>query len=457
MSNYFDLNIKSTKDAPSELVSSYLNAEMQDISLSKWLYEFDDFKVSADIERAIRVFIKAVVNDQFLTRKAIRDDSALYNGVYTRYRAIYNNAAKWESYPKVTALEVWHGGYTDKLRTQRTAAMFAVKPVTALFNEAKNQIKEIYNLSDNDINKLHYYVEQVKAGASMPNSLRRMLYIWGETKMTGKTTSANWIVSTLNGYNDTSNIADMSSDLSTELSIGDKFKMPRISMHNCVLMDECFYSDMSKVYASFKKWLTSSDGHMRLPYGQEFVWHGQPNYVATSNEPLRKFIKDWGDRRYLSIEFASKPTKQLSIDEVGDLWRQFIINSERTQDWYSWAKDIEICAEEIGEMQEASAEYEVELQQSNFVDYLLNRQATSNLYDANNKITLKFFVDYFASISGSTIVNKRKSEIERAVINVYGKRYSSTNYWRLNELQDKARSIRDNNISEDNNDINLPF
>ena len=278
--------------------------------------------------------------------------------------------------------------------------------------------------------------------------------------MTGKTTSASYIVATLNGFYDIDKISEMSSSLAYEMQIRN-YAVPRISECNAVLMDECFYSDMGKTYADFKKFLTSSNGRARLPYGQEFEWKGYPNYVATSNEPLQKFIKDWGDRRYLSVEFKTKPTQKLSIPEVGELWRTFIINSTRSKSWTEWAQELEPIAEEVGEMEEVASEFEVELQQSEFINFLLNKDKAKNRYSADNKITLKVFVDYFSTSVGAVQAQKRKSEIEKAVINVFGNRYSTTNYWMLDELQKKASELLEK-INESETDtitktIDLPF
>ena len=44
--------------------------------------------------------------------------------------------------------------------------------------------------------------------------------------------------------------------------------------------------------------------------------------------------------------------------------------------------------------------------------------------------------------------HKRKSEIEAAVIKVYGARYSTSNYWLLTSLQDTALALK--------NEINNP-
>ena len=456
---FTDLNKNSSHDNPSEMVSGYLFADAELRTFAEWLQDYD-FSTQAEIEYAVRLFLSVICSDAYINRKHLDEINPQADKIAKRFKKIVYDEEKSSRFCKKMASEVWNEGYADKLRKARTAKMFHVEQSAEEFRKAWNTIKEIYGLSDLDLNKIHFFVEQVKDDGNFPNSLRRMLYIWGREKMTGKTTSASYIVATLNGFYDIDKISEMSSSLAYEMQIRN-YAVPRISECNAVLMDECFYSDMGKTYADFKKFLTSSNGRARLPYGQEFEWHGYPNYVATSNEPLQKFIKDWGDRRYLSVEFKTKPTKKLTIPEVGELWRTFIINSARSKSWTEWAQELEPIAEEVGEMEEVASEFEVELQQSGFINFLLNKDKAKNRYSADNKITLKVFVDYFSLSVGSVQAQKRKSEIEKAVINVFGDRYSTTNYWMLDELQKKASELLEKiNESETDtitNTIDLPF
>ena len=454
-----ELSTISSSDNPCELVSNYLFAEMRLETFAEWLQKFE-FANQAEIEMAVRKFLSVLYDDKYMSRKHLDEINSQADKVAKKFRKIILDEDKSSKFCKKVASEVWNEGYADKLRKERTARMFHVEQSAEEFRKAWNTIREIYGLSDLDLNKIHFFVEQVKDSGNFPNSLRRMLYIWGREKMTGKTTSASYIVATLNGFYDIDKISEMSSSLAYEMQIRN-YAVPRISECNAVLMDECFYSDMGKTYADFKKFLTSSNGRARLPYGQEFEWHGFPNYVATSNEPLQKFIKDWGDRRYLSVEFKTKPTKKLTIPEVGELWRTFIINSTRSKSWTEWAQELEPIAEEVGEMEEVASEFEVELQQSGFINFLLNKDKAKNRYSADNKITLKVFVDYFSNSVGAVQAQKRKSEIEKAVINVFGDRYSTTNYWMLDELQKKASELLEK-INESETDtitktIDLPF
>lgn len=433
---------------PCELVSNYLLWEQDGGTLQSWLEQFD-FDSREEIEKAIRLFIRTVALDKYMRRKHLEEESPFAAAVFTRYSKIMTDANRLDKYPVTLSGEIWHGGFSRKRLEQRTERLFgSVTPNAAKFNAAAERLEKVYNLSHVDIEKLHFFVEQVKAGEKFPNSLRRMLYIWGAEMKTGKTTSATMLVSLLNGDTNEGNISRYSSTLAQEMQVK-SFAVPKISECNAVLMDECFFADMGKMYSDFKRFITSSNGRARLPYGQEFEWTGQPNYVSTSNDSLRKFIKDWSDRRYLSIEFKGKPTEKLSFPEIKELWADFVLNSERVKGWAEWAEELAPVSEEKGDRTEVTEELEVELRKSVMIERVLALMTPSNSpINPQNKVSLKTFVDWFSESMGVVEAHKRRAEIEAAVLKVYGARYSTTNYWLLSSMQDVALSLK--------NDINKP-
>lgn len=442
------LNITNGTTAnPCELISNYLLWEQDGGTLQSWIEQFD-FESREEIEKAIRLFIRTVSLDDFMRRKHLDEENPFAAAVFSRYSKIMTDASRLDKYPVALSGEIWHGGFSRKRLEKKTAEMFAVIPDAGKFEKACKRIKAVYNLSDTDIEKLHFFVEQVKAGDKFPNSLRRMLYIWGSTMKTGKTTSATMLVSLLNGDADESNIARYSSTLAQEMQVK-SFAVPKISECNAVLMDECFFADMGKMYADFKRFITSSNGRARLPYGQEFEWTGQPNYIATSNDSLQKFIKDWSDRRYLSIEFKDKPTEKLTFAQIKQLWADFVLNSERTKTWSEWADELAPLSEEKGDRTEVTEELEIELRKLQFIERVLE-QTTPNTSPscAQNHVALKTFVDWFSESMGTVEAHKRKAEIEAAVLKVFGPRYSTSNYWLLSELQRVAQAMK--------NEINNP-
>ena len=455
---------------PCELVGAYLLWEQDGGTLQSWLEQFE-FDTREEIEKAIRLFIRTVSLDGYMRRKHLDEENAFAAAVFARYSKIMTDANRLDKYPVTLSGEIWHGGFSRKRLETRTEELFAsVKPSEKKFAEACERIKRVYDLSDTDVSKLHFFVEQVKAGERFPNSLRRMLYIWGAEMKTGKTTSATMLVSLLNGDTDESHIARYSSTLAQEMQVK-SFAVPKISECNAVLMDECFFADMGKMYADFKRFMTSANGRARLPYGQEFEWTGCPNYVSTSNDSLRKFIKDWSDRRYLSIEFKHKPTEKMTFEQIKQLWADFVLNSKRTKNWSEWADELAPDAEEKGDKTEVAEELEIDLRKLAMIERVMAMQTpNTSPACAQNHVSLKTFVDWFSESMGVVEAHKRKAEIEAAVLNVYGARYSTTNYWLLSELQHKANELKceinqsakveiepDNQKEPENEGDDLPF
>lgn len=436
------------KENPCELVSAFLLWEKDGGTLQSWLEQFD-FDTREEIEKAIRLFIRTVTLDDYMRKKHLEEENPYAAAVFSRYSKIMTDANRLDKYPVSLSGEIWHGGFSRKRLENRTAALFgSVTPDASKYAEACERIKRVYSLTDVDVEKIHFFVEQTKAGDKFPNSLRRMLYIWGSTMKTGKTTSATMLVSLLNGDTDERNISRYSSTLANEMQVK-SFAVPKISECNAVLMDECFFADMGKMYADFKRFITSSNGRARLPYGQEFEWTGQPNYIATSNDSLQKFIKDWSDRRYLSVEFKAKPTERLSFEEIKALWADFVLNSQRTKDWSAWADELAPVSEEKGDRTEVADELEIDLRKLDMLERVLAMNTpTKSPASAQNHVALKTFVDWFSESMGVMEAHKRRAEIEAAVIKVYGERYSTTNYWLLTSLQETAQRLK--------NEINNP-
>ncbi len=436
------------RENPCELISAFMLWEREGGTLSSWLEQFD-FDTREEIEKAIRLFIRTVTLDDYMRKKHLDEENPYAAAVFTRYSKIMTDANRLDKYPVSLSGEIWHGGFSRKRLESRTAALFgSVTPDASKYAAACERIKRVYSLTDVDVEKIHFFIEQTKAGDKFPNSLRRMLYIWGSTMKTGKTTSATMLVSLLNGDTDERNIARYSSTLANEMQVK-SFAVPKISECNAVLMDECFFADMGKMYADFKRFITSSNGRARLPYGQEFEWTGQPNYIATSNDSLQKFIKDWSDRRYLSVEFKAKPTERLSFEEIKALWADFVLNSQRTKDWSAWADELAPVSEEKGDRTEVADELEIDLRKLDMLERVLAMNTpTKSPASAQNHVALKTFVDWFSESMGVMEAHKRRAEIEAAVIKVYGERYSTTNYWLLTSLQETAQRLK--------NEINNP-
>lgn len=432
----------STREKPSDLVKMYIEHEENGGTVATFLTRFE-FESREEIGKAVRDLAFAIVGDRWVSDKYTQETLIRMKCLCKRFQTICTNPDKFDKYPMALSGELWHGGYSRK-RVERAANRLHAEntPTDEQWLQTVESIKRIYQLTDTDIDKIRFFVCQCRAGEDFPNSLRRMLYIWGNAKMTGKTTVATMIVSILNGDEDWNNIARYSTSLAYEMQIR-SFAVPKISECNACLMDECFYADMGKTYADFKRFITSSGGTARLPFGQEFAWSGYPNYIATSNDPLQRFIKDWNDRRYLSVEFKNAPAVKLTFEDIFSLWKTFVCGCKPLTDWKTWSEIIANTSNEIGERQERSTEFEIELKRSEFLDYIISKVCMSDrVSSSDNHISLKFFVDYFAAQIGATEAQKRREEIEHAVLNVYGERYSTQTYWLLSELKKRAEHLK---------------
>ena len=440
MKQFSKISTKPRTDKPAELVQMYCEHIMAHGTLSSFLQQFE-FTSREELERAIIDLEYAVLFDQYLQDKRHRTADPVLFSVYRKAEILINNEGKLEKTAAALSGDLWHKYFAPAIKDARFEAMFKTEPDTEKFDKTAYRIMTIYGLDYSDMEKLRFFVEMVKARASFPPSLRRMLYIWGREKKTGKTTCAKMLVATLNGSDDWQRAdPDYATSLANEMQIGG-FKVPKIVSCYCCMMDECFYADMGKTYHDFKRFLTSSGGSARLPYGQEFQWTAYPNYVATSNEPLKTFIKDWNDRRFLSIEFKQAPTEKLDFDDIHQLWRDFVVNSTpRDESWAAWSEQIATYSDEEGERATYADEYEIEMRKPEFLGVLVNMTDGRSATSADNQITLKFFVDYFATKEGYT-VNGRRREIEQAVINVFGNRWNNYKYWRLDLLRQQAAEM----------------
>lgn len=428
----------STPDTPSDLVKAYIACEEGLGTLQDFLLQFE-YDSRDDVERGVRTLCNAIVADRYLGNKMTQQAMPNLKLIYKRYTDILSRASSCDKFPMLRAAELWHGVYGRRRLDDRVRMLLDGERDASLFGQASAEIQRVYHLTDIDMHKITYFVQQVRAGEDFPPSLRRMLYLWGERKKTGKTTVAGMLTTILNG-DVFGNLSFYSTTLTNEMQIR-SFTVPIISTCNVALMDECFYADMGKTYSDFKRFITSNNGRARLPYGQEFEWQGYPNYIATSNDPLRVFIKDWNDRRYLSVQFTDNPAA-MDFEDIYAIWLQFVRNIPTVSDWKEETQRIESISEEVGERMERTEELVIELQQPVFIDDILSKTADVKTFSPKNKLTLKYFVDYFARTIGTAEAAKRRGEIEKAVEEVYGKRYSTTNYWLLPELQKKATAIR---------------
>lgn len=427
----------STSDRPSDLAAAFIAANNKGDTMVAFLSMFD-FDSQDEIRCAVIDLCKSICDDKFLGAKQTQAAIPSMKCLLRRFTDIYSKQAQIDKYPQAISGEMWHGDYARTKREKVVARMFDRPRYLTRYNAAYERLVACYGLSELDEKKLHFFVCQVRAGREFPDSLRRMLYLWGKTKKTGKTTLAKALVCVLNGSEDMEEYTKFSTTLQTEMQIKN-FSVPKIAECRCAMMDECFFADMSKVYADFKKMITGRDGTARLPYGQEFRWQGLPNYISTSNEPLVAFIKDWNDRRYLSINFESEPKETMTDGEVIELVKEYCVNAPDI-DFHEWAVELYKKANEKGEKTERAEEFAIEMQKEEFLSYIKNATyIAGNRFAADNRISAKWFVDLFVRSMGAE-AHKRRAEILEAVRMVFGEKYNDR-FWLLDDLRARADEI----------------
>lgn len=455
-----DINSEnSTNTNPCDLTSKFLMHEQDGGTMRTFVEQFE-CQTEEDIAKTARSIIRTICMDRYMRKKHLAEDDPMAASVFVRYNKVWTDANKIDRFPASLAGEIWHGGYSRRLLEARTEKLLKVAPDAARYEAAAARIKSVYSLTDSDIKKIHFFVEQTRAGERFPNSMRRVLYLWGKAKWTGKTTCGRIITSILNGYKTADEVDQFSSTLSREMQVK-SFVTPKIAEWHAVLLDEMFYADMSKTYSDFKRFITSSNGVARLPFGQEFRWEGYPNYVATSNDPLQKFIKDWDDRRYLAVEFRQAPTERMTDAEIASMWYDFVAYGARVENWKDALEELQDEATEKGDRTEVAEELEVEMRRLEFLRHILSlTSAGRSPANPQNHISLKTIVDWFSASLGSTEAHKRRGEVEQAFVKVFGKRYSTTNYWLLYEIQDRARELEaiiNDPTGRTSDDDGLPF
>ena len=428
----------SNSDRPSDLAAAFIAASERGDTMVTFLSQFD-FDSREEIERAIVELCRAMCDDKWLGSKQTQTSIPSMRCLLRRFTDIFGKQAQIDKYPAAISGEMWHGNYARMKREKLVSSIFDRERNLTRYNAARERLTACYGLSEIDEKKLHFFVCQVRAGREFPDSLRRMLYIWGKQKKTGKTTLAKALVCVLNGSEDIDGYAYFCTTLQNEMQIKG-FSVPKIAECRCAMMDECFFADMSKVYADFKKLITGRDGAARLPYGQEFRWQGLPNYISTSNEPLVNFIKDWNDRRYLSINFESEPRENMTDREVLELVKDYCVNAPDI-DFHDFADDIFDAADERGEQTERADEFALDMQKEEFLAYINNANyVAGNKFATENKISCKFFVDYFARQMGNE-AQKRRKEITKAAEDVFGERYMGR-FWLLDDLRKRADELK---------------
>ena len=428
---FSDLSTTGTKENPSQLMLSRLEAESSGVPFAAYLSGFD-FDSAADIAAAVRILALRETEDAYMRDKDNRANMPSADILFQRAKSLRIKPDGLDKFCDITSMAVWTRFFAPKIRAAKIAAAFAATPDAGRFAAAAAQVREVYGLTAAEIEKLRFFACQVKAGDDFPKSLRRMLYLWGTTKKTGKTTTAEIIAALLNG-DERRGENIYTTSLSREMQM-DSYAVPLITTCRCCVMDEAFYKDMRKTYSKFKQMMTTTDGTARLPYGQTFGWHGLPNYVATSNDGLKAFIEDYGDRRFLAVHFA-KPPRQMTEEQLTDLWREFIVNAAPASDWQTWAAEIAATADEQGARGVTVEDLVVYYQSDEWRNIMRALPDVSQWHSSNRLTGLRLLALTANNFGLQSIAKDCRDEVERAFTDVFGPKVDGQGWWSIKDCK----------------------
>jgi len=426
-----EININSSGLEECELLKMCKQLGGVTVDWSKILRGFD-FESEAEIIDAVIYIAEVAQVDNFISQKKNRDFDAFADNIYRQVKQKTGRAGELQKFASVVAAECWNNHFAPLELSQKVFERFNVERDSEKFNAAAATLKKVFNLNTVDVDKLKWFAIQCREGAKFPSKQRMMLYMWGELNETGKTTLAEMFAAALNGMNwEEDDTAPLYATLDNELQF-ERFSIPKVVRYRCCVADEIFFKDMGKSYPKFKTFLTKNGGTYEVKFGGTFNWTGYPNYFATSNYPLTNFIQDMQDRRFLEIKLTKKSNK-IKLSELWSAVLDFCINAERIE---SWADERERLGYElitIGTRAVEVAEFEIFLQQQFFLQAL--RDLPQDLFATgnSNRITTAKIISILER--NGVKCDKKRFEIERAAINVFGQKYNERlGFWILPDM-----------------------
>ncbi len=443
-----ELNTKSNGIEECELLQKCKQLGGVTVDWSKILRGFD-FESEAEIIDAVIYIAEVAQVDNFISQKKNRDFDAFADNIYRQVKQKTGRAGELQKFASVVAAECWNNHFAPLELSKKVFERFNTERDKEKFNAAAAVLKKVFNLKTADVDKLKWFAIQCREGERFPSKQRMMLYLWGEMNETGKTTLAEMFSAALNGMDwEEDDTSPLYATLDNELQF-ERFAIPKIVKYRCCVADEIFFKDMGKSYPRFKTFLTKNGGTYEVKFGGTFNWTGYPNYFATSNYPLTNFIQDMQDRRFLEIKLEKKSNKI----KLSELWRNvldFCINAERT---CSWADERERLGYElitIGTRAVEVAEFEIFLRHQFFLTAL--RDLPQDLFSTgnSNRITVAKIISILER--NGVKCDKKRFEIERAAINIFGQKYNERlGFWILPDMI-KILDNSDFNIEAQNSD-----
>lgn len=301
----------------------------------------------ADVSDALKSYYWAVATDPAIAEiaKSRRNDEMTNKVALERRKACAAvGAVGGDAKIAAQALKLWHSVFRPKaLAKRRLGVMLDGNSENAreAHVKARAKIAAVYHLAEPEMCYLDYFVRQCLCGLPSP-SLRRAVYVWGDLKMTGKTTFAKALARALNG-----GVPAPESGIGVELQFG-QFDRPAALEAVAVVMDEAFVGvNSSRYYSKMKTALTSSVCTVNVKFGEPVTAAVSRNYIFTSNNPPSSVIDDGRDRRFNCIEFKSRPERMTDkeVQELADAYVKGIrpwhdLDAEAKRDYEGTLQDV---------------------------------------------------------------------------------------------------------------------
>jgi len=351
-----------------------------------------------------------------------------------------DNREKWI---EGTANQLWFGTYALKCITERFNKLMKCEQSEVLYRKSVINLKDAFRFTDLQIEMLKYFVCQSKEG-NCPASLNKALYFWSDKKGTGKTTVAATLVCILNGEDSHSDVRKFKSNLPQELGFMDHVA-PMICSSRAVLLDEAMPSDTSKSYGTLKDRITSDGAKIRFVYKNQIDVDCKANYIFTSNNPLLHYVQDKSERRFLEYEIKQKH-KNLTYNEIYDIFLIFIRQCKRTREWQEWYDSMAADTEVKG----------IESQNiDDFTSYFQTESFVNIVERCSCQISIGTFYEHVAKFEKGF----NKQLVRECVIKLFGEA-NRPSMWRKSDV---IKGIVKLNLENENElvinevDIPLPF
>lgn len=426
------------------------NLIIVDIQYEGGIYDYlikKEFSSEKDVRKEVMKIFRLTINEPIFYEKGKDTFPTLYN--FFCYVQKLDRGGNLAVEARKIAELAWSSELMQKLLVKNTKEMFKKKPSKKEYEKAIEKIKKIYSFSDLTIEKIRYFVCQTRSENLNP-SLNKNLWIWSKKMETGKTTVARAIAAVLNGKDEIT--AEFESNLQIEAQFSEH-ALPKGCYCNAVILDEAQPKDSAKSYGQVKTKITSNFITFNPKHNRLINIPVKRNYIWTSNDPLYEFIRDDSDRRFLEIHYDSDP-KFLKFDEIYTIWKNFVLNCEPEDDFYSWGKSFGL-AEGMG----------TKIKQEYFAKMTTSNEFLNELNYQTGYISIGFFYDKLEKGTASTDQRKHIRE----AVQLFAKEVQPSRY-RVSDIKDAINNERikhnletvffENAIEEKNensNDYGLPF